>query len=381
MKRSKKSLADAFRQRAQDEFFMQAALEEAARGIGRTSPNPTVGAVVVVGGRIISRAYHPRAGEPHAEVLALRHAGAAARGGDLYTSLEPCDHHGRTPPCSEEILRAGIRRVIAASRDPNPKVNGKGLRKLQRAGVQILTGVLKPQADALNRPFFKVMAEGLPYVTLKVAATLDGKLATHSKDSRWVSGPLARERVQRMRDEVDAVLVGNETAAKDNPRLTTRFSGGRDPARIVLDSQLKLRPSLRLFTQRSSAPTIVATLLPQSSKGTKALVKRGVEVWTCPGQGGRVALKPLLERLAASGRNHLLVEGGATVLGEFLRQRMADELYLFTAPKILGAESISWVGKLGIGRMAKAMPIYDLSVERVGPDFLFHGWFHQDKGL
>jgi diaminohydroxyphosphoribosylaminopyrimidine deaminase/5-amino-6-(5-phosphoribosylamino)uracil reductase len=225
---------------------MRLALREARRGLGRTSPNPAVGALLVKGGRIVGRGHHVQAGAPHAEVMAIRDAAARARGADLYTTLEPCDHVGRTPPCSLAILEAGVRRVFSGSADPNPRVNGRGIRRLRRAGVEVETGVLREDCDALNEPWFRFITTGRPHVTLKVAATLDGRIATASGDSRWVTGPEARAHVHRLRDAVDAVLVGAGTARADDPRLTARLPGGRgcDPIRVVLDSRLELPMTL-----------------------------------------------------------------------------------------------------------------------------------------
>src|SRR5215472_3397478 len=242
------------------ETWMREALAEARRAIGRTHPNPAVGAVVVRDSQIVGRGHTAPAGGPHAEVRAIADAGAGARGGDLFTTLEPCDHYGRTPPCTEAILGAGIARVFAGSADPNPLVDGRGVERLRGLGLPVWTGVLEVEADALNRPFFKAMRSGLPWVTLKAAVSLDGKLATASGDSRWVTGELARAEVHRLRNVVDAVLVGAGTVQADDPSLTTRLpeGGGRDPLRVVVASSAHLSPQKQLFHVASSAPTVVA---------------------------------------------------------------------------------------------------------------------------
>ncbi|ATB32490.1 bifunctional diaminohydroxyphosphoribosylaminopyrimidine deaminase/5-amino-6-(5-phosphoribosylamino)uracil reductase RibD [Melittangium boletus] len=354
------------------EFFMRLALEEAAKGLGRTSPNPAVGVVLVKSGRIIARGYHRRAGTAHAEVVALESAGSKARGADLYTTLEPCDHYGRTPPCSQAILDAGVRRVISASSDPNPKVNGKGISRLRRAGVEVLTGVLVEEADRLNRPFFKAMTTGLPYVSLKAAVTLDGKLATATGDSRWVTGEQARAWVHRLRDQVDVILVGANTARRDNPQLTTRLPGGegKDPVRVVVDSRLRLPATLTVFTQRSPARTVVATLEDPAGRKAKRFLAAGVDVWQLPEKKDQVDLEALMRRLAKEGLNHVLVEGGAEMYGSFLREELADELLLFVAPKLIGGEGLSWSGSLGVKQMARALTVSALSYEQVGEDLL-----------
>ncbi len=358
--------------RAVAEFFMRIALEEAAKGLGRTSPNPVVGAVLVKGGRIIARGYHKKAGTAHAEVVALEAAGSKAKGADLYTTLEPCDHYGRTPPCSLAILEAGVRRVICASADPNPQVSGKGVARLRRAGVKVLTGVLKEEADTLNRPFFKVMRTKLPWVTLKAAVTLDGKLATATGDSRWVTGEPARAWVHRLRDAVDVILVGANTVRMDDPKLTTRLpgGGGKDALRVVVDSHLRLSPSYTIFTQRSPARTVIATLEDPEGRKARPFLAQGVEVWQVRQKAGLVDLKALLRRIAKNGLNHVLVEGGADMYGSFLRGHLADALALFLAPKLIGSPGLSWAGDLGVKEMAQAVSVSDLTFERHGEDVL-----------
>jgi diaminohydroxyphosphoribosylaminopyrimidine deaminase/5-amino-6-(5-phosphoribosylamino)uracil reductase len=363
------------------EYFMRLALDEAARALGRTAPNPVVGALLVKGGRILSRGYHRKAGTAHAEVVALEAAGARARGADLYTTLEPCNHWGKTPPCTQAILEAGVRRVICGSADPNPVVSGKGVARLRRAGVEVLTGVLREEADRLNWPFFKHVVSGLPWVTLKAAVTLDGKLATANGDSKWVTGEAARERVHRLRDRADVILIGAGTARADDPRLTTRLPGGegRDALRVVVDSRLSLSPKLQLFTQRSPAQTIVATLEPEDGKKAQALARLGTEVWRLPAREGRVDLAALLKRLGERGLMHVLVEGGATLNGALLRDRLADEVALFVAPKLAGDEGLGWAGRLGLSRMADAVTLERVTHERIGEDFLIRGqlpWAH-----
>jgi diaminohydroxyphosphoribosylaminopyrimidine deaminase/5-amino-6-(5-phosphoribosylamino)uracil reductase len=356
--------------RAVAEFFMRLAVREAEKGLGRTSPNPAVGAVIVKNGRVVARGHHARAGGPHAEAVVLRAAGARARGADLYTTLEPCDHFGRTPPCSVAILEAGVRRVLVGSRDPNPLVNGKGLARLRRGGVEVVPGVLERECDALNAPWFRFITARRPYVTLKAAVTLDGKLATRSGDARWVSGPAAREWVHRLRDRVDAVLVGSGTAMADDPLLTTRLPGGRgrDPLRIVLDSDLDLPGSLRLLRPRSAAPTVVA----HASPGTRR-VAPGVELLRCRRGPGGVDVGDLLARLAERGITHLLVEGGAAVHASFLRAGVVDRVFVIVAPKIVGGDGLSWVAGPGARRMSEALGLEDVAVERLGDDVLVSG--------
>jgi len=315
------------------EDFMRLALAEAEKGRGRTHPNPAVGALVVRGGRVISRGHHEKAGLPHAEVNALREAGRDARGADVFVTLEPCNHQGRTPPCTEALIAARVRRVFFGSTDPNPLVDGHGARRLRRAGVEVHGGILRTQCDASNEPWFKFITTGLPWVVLKAAITLDGKLATRTGDSKWISSEPARRLVHRWRNELDAVLVGAGTVRADNPRLTVRgIRGGRNPLRVVLG-------------------TIPAGALLTRQPG-ESVAESG-------------PLRPVLRRLARRGITSVLVEGGATVHGAFLRAKLWDELRLFVAPKIFGEDAISWAGFMG-----RPLDLQLRAVERVGSDAL-----------
>jgi len=358
------------RDRAAAERFMRVALGEAAKGLGRTSPNPAVGAVLVRNGRVAARGHHARAGGPHAEIVAIRAAGARARGADLYTTLEPCDHFGRTPPCSIAILEAGVSRVFVGSADPNPLVNGKGIARLRAAGVEVVPGVLGPECDALNAHWFRYIRDRRPYVTLKAAVTLDGRIATRTGDARWVSGEEARRWVHRLRDRVDAVLVGAGTARADDPLLTTRLPGGRgrDAIRVVLDTDLSLPAGLRLLRPRSAAPTIVA----HASSRTRRLGPR-VELLRCRRGKGGVDLGDLLAKLAARGVTHLLVEGGARVHARFLAEGLVDRVAIFVAPKLAGADGVPLAALRGPARMADALRLDEVEVERMGDDVLVQG--------
>jgi diaminohydroxyphosphoribosylaminopyrimidine deaminase/5-amino-6-(5-phosphoribosylamino)uracil reductase len=318
---------------------------------------------------VVGRGHHARAGGPHAEIEALRRAGARARGADLYTTLEPCDHHGRTPPCTLALIEAGVRRVFVGSRDPNPLVNGRGTGRLRRAGVEVVAGPLQAECDALNAPWFRFVASGRPFVTLKLAATLDGRIATSRGDSRWVSGPEARAWVHALRDRVDAVLVGSGTARADDPRLTCRLpgGGGRDPLRVVLDTGLRLPATLKLFRQRSAARTLVF----HAARRPRAPGPR-VDLQRCRRGPGGLDLREVLAALAARGVVHLLVEGGGAVAASLLGAGLVDRLALVLAPRVLGG-GLAWGGEGGPARMAGALRLRDLSVERLGEDLLLQG--------
>jgi diaminohydroxyphosphoribosylaminopyrimidine deaminase/5-amino-6-(5-phosphoribosylamino)uracil reductase len=355
-----------------DEAAMSLALAEAVKGLGRTHPNPAVGAVIVKGGKVIATGYHARLGAPHAEAAALKAAGAKAKGATLYSTLEPCNHQGRTPPCSDAIIAAGVKRVVFASSDPNPLVNGKGLRKLRAAGLEVTPHVLREAADALNMPFLKAMRTGLPWVTAKAAITLDGKLATQTGQSKWITSEASRRVSHHLRDVVDVVVVGASTVVADDPLLTTRIpdrSSTRNPTRLVLDPHLRTRPRSKIYDTKT-ARTIVATLEPLDSKPAKALLKKGVVVWSVEGGQGRIALEPLLRRLVKEGALHVFVEGGAGVHQSFIESGLVDEFLVFIAPRLFGHGGLTWTGALDVTDPKDAYELEELTAERIGPDLM-----------
>jgi diaminohydroxyphosphoribosylaminopyrimidine deaminase/5-amino-6-(5-phosphoribosylamino)uracil reductase len=360
-----------------DEKYMRLALRLARKGTGRTSPNPMVGAVVVKGGALVGRGYHHRAGEPHAEVLALHQAGKRARGATLYLNLEPCDHFGRTPPCTRAILRAGIKRVVAGMRDPNPLVSGRGIRRLRRSGVRVEVGVLEDECRELNAPFRKYITTRFPFVTLKVAASLDGKVATQSGDSRWISSEISRKRVHRLRQSVDAVVVGIGTVLKDDPMLTARLAGGirRQPLRVILDSGLRIPLHSRLVQTAGQYPTLVATTRAASLARRQRLAKAKVQVVMIRRDSrGRVSLKELLRELARRGVASLLLEGGSTLNASALREGLVDRLLFFLAPKIIGGRRAPGIfAGEGALRVRDAQPLEILKLRRIGPDLMIEG--------
>ena len=314
---------------------MRRALTWAARGVGETNPNPAVGAVVVRGGRVIGEGFHARAGGPHAEVMALRQAGVRARGATLYVTLEPCAHVAkRTAPCVPTVLASGIRRVVAAMRDPNPRVNGRGLRALRRAGVGVTVGVLEREARRLNEPFVVAQSKGRPYVLLKVATTLDGRIATASGDSRWITGPRERAQARALRRRHDAVLVGIGTVLADDPRLLPAPGLARPFFRVVLDSRLRLPLHSRLA--RTARRSTVLVLGHENSRRRRALEARGVSVRTDLEDAGPLDLRFVLKALWREGVRSVMVEGGAEVLGSFLEARLFDAVALFRGPLLLG---------------------------------------------
>lgn len=355
--------------RADDERFMRLALAEARKGMGFTHPNPAVGAVIVKRGRVIATGFHARAGTAHAEANALMLAGTRAKGATIYSTLEPCDHFGRTPPCTQAILDHGLARVVYGSSDPNPLVDGKGIKRLKRAGLAVSGGVLASECDALNEPFFKVMRTGLPFITLKAAITLDGKIATRRGASKWITGNEARQVAHQMRHAADAVIVGAGTVATDDPRLTTRIVGGRDAMRVVIDPTLRTKPSANVYGP-SSGGVVVITDQHVSATRARAFVRRGVRVLPVRRTRDGLELQAALRTLAAEGVLHVLVEGGAGTTAHFLRQRLVDELCVFIAPTVFGHEGLTWAGPLVVDLPAKAPRFSFRSVEQVGGDLL-----------
>ena len=358
-----------------DQKMMALALAEARKAWGRTSPNPMVGAVVVKNGRVVGKGYHPRAGEAHAEPRALAAAGDQARGSDLYVTLEPCRHHGRTPPCTEAILEAGISRVVIGCRDPNPNVAGGGADFLISRGLKVETGVLEERCQSLIEFFVKHVRTGRPFVILKTAATLDGKIATTSGHSRWVTGEKARAYVHHLRDGVDAILVGKGTVDQDDPALSTRLPGkkiGRDPVRIVLDTNLSLSPSARVFDQAIGGPSVVACGPGPAKTKVKALEKRGVQVWPLKLHQGRVSLAGLMDRLGREDIISVLVEGGAEInSAALLEEKVVDRVLFFYAPKIVGGRlAPTLTGGAGVQTMGEALNLDITRVRRLGPDLL-----------
>jgi diaminohydroxyphosphoribosylaminopyrimidine deaminase/5-amino-6-(5-phosphoribosylamino)uracil reductase len=358
-----------------DEKLMSLALTEARKGWGRTSPNPMVGAVVAKDGQVISKGYHHRAGEPHAEVMAITAAKGQTVGSTLYVTLEPCNHQGRTPPCTAAILKAGLKRVVIGARDPNPSVAGNGASYLAARGLSVTTGVLEGHCLDLIEFFRKYITTALPFVILKSAATLDGKLATVTGDSRWITGEKARRVVHRLRNGVDAILVGRGTVEIDNPSLNTRLPGrarGRDPIRLVLDTYLRSPLDSKVFDPATGGPTIAVCGPEPPAKAVAALEKKGVRIWSLPLVKGRVSLGGLLQRLGGEGLTSLLIEGGATVnYAALVEERIVDKALFFYAPKIVGGTSApTLVGGSGIRAMSEALNMDIVKFRHLGPDLL-----------
>lgn len=359
----------------QPQQFMRRALDLARQGEGRTAPNPPVGAVIVNAGEIVGEGFHPQAGQPHAEVFALRQAGEKARGAEIYVTLEPCSHHGKTPPCADALIAAGIKSVYIGTIDPNPVVAGRGVEKLKQAGIKVHTGVMETECCRLIAAFRHHILTGIPFTIYKAALTLDGNTATSTGDSQWVSGEQSRLLVHQLRDRVEAIMVGINTVLSDDPLLNTRLpeGGGRDPLRVVVDSQLRLPVDCRMLTQQSSAKTLVATISTDEDEISK-LQHAGAEVVTLPAVAGKVSLPQLWKELGCRKIQRLLIEGGAELAGAALSAGLINQLRLFVAPKILGGSSpFRLFPAGGCTTMAEAVSLTDITYIPSGEDLLIIG--------
>jgi len=353
---------------------MRRALHLAEKGRGRTSPNPLVGAVLVKDGQIIGEGYHTKAGESHAEIVALGKAGDKARGATLYLNLEPCTHYGKTPPCAPAVIEAGVSRVVVGMEDPNPRVTGKGVASLMEAGLDVKMGILERECRKLNEAFCKYISHQVPFVILKVAATLDGKVATRNGESKWITGEVSRRFVHRIRDQVDGVIVGIRTVLKDDPMLTARIKGGKDPFRIVLDSRLRIPENSKMI-EASPSKAIIATTEIAPQRKIESLEKKGVRVLIFGSKMGKVDLKACLSKLGEMGMMSLLVEGGSQVSGSFLDEGLVDKILLFFSPKLIGDSLAPGIfGGEGTHQLRDAFSITELKIRRMGEDILLEGY-------
>jgi diaminohydroxyphosphoribosylaminopyrimidine deaminase/5-amino-6-(5-phosphoribosylamino)uracil reductase len=358
----------------EEEQWIKRAIHLALKGRGRTSPNPMVGAVLVKDGKIVGEGYHAKAGETHAEIIALKQAGREARGSTLFLNLEPCVHFGKTPPCVPAVIDAGVKRVVIGMEDPNPLVKGRGIKELQRAGIEVEVGILEKECQKLNEAFCKFIVKKEPFVILKVAATLDGKIATREGDSKWISGEVSRCFVHRLRDQVDGIIVGVGTILKDDPLLTARIKRGRDPYRIILDSRLRIPEEVKVI-KVFPAKTIIATTEMAPSNKIERLKKKGVQVLILDSKQGKVNLKNCLLRLGEMGMMNLLVEGGSQVNGSFLDEGLVDKFLFILSPKLIGDnKAIGIFGGRGVATLNDAISVKELKVKRMGEDILLEGY-------
>ena len=361
--------------------FKTLALRLAAKGRGKTSPNPMVGAIVVKNGRIVGRGYHHGPGQPHAEILALSQAGPRANGATLYVTLEPCCHLlKRTPPCVPAVVQSGVRQVVVAMVDPNIMVKGRGIAAMRRAGITVTTAVAQEEAAQLNRAYLHWATTGRPYVILKAGMTLDGKVATAKGESRWITGPRARQDAHRLRSQVDAVVVGIGTVLKDNPTLTARLSDRplklalRQPLRVVLDSRLRTPSTATVCAQQDRAKTLIVTTSRASRSRRRPFERAGVEVLSISAKNERVSFSTLLTMLGKRGIASVLIEGGSTVNASALREKLVNHVVLYLAPTLLGGQDAKGViGDRSPKRLAQALTLRHVTVRRIGEDLVVEG--------
>lgn len=354
--------------------YMSFALELAEKGRGNVEPNPMVGAVVVKNGLAIGKGYHQAFGGPHAEVFALSEGKEACEGATLYVSMEPCAHYGKTAPCVDAIIKAGIKEVVIAIIDPNPITSGKGMRKLQEAGIDVKLGVMESQAAKLNAPFLKLMQKGLPYVIVKWAMSLDGKIATHTGDSRWISSEESREYVHKIRGQVDGIMVGINTVQRDDPQLTCRIKGGRNPRRIIIDSNATLPLNSRLINTIQESELLVAVGNNAPQERTEKLRQLGCKIIPAGNVNGLVDMKILFQQLGKMNLTNVLVEGGSRVITSIIEERLADKIMVFIAPIIIGGEgAMSPVMGTGITHISESIKLTDITTKKFANNLVIEG--------
>jgi len=356
-----------------NEKYMRLAMRFALKAKGQTSPNPVVGAVVVKNGQVVGTGYHRRAGESHAEVIALDAAGLQAKGATLYVTLEPCAHFGKTPPCVDRIIKSEVKNVYVGMVDPNPLNNGKGLAILARHKIKVKVGMLEDELRKMNEVFIKYITKKIPYVTVKVAQSLDGKIATESGDSKWITSDKSRALAHRMRKDFDAIMVGVNTVLRDNPSLNAWFSK-KQLAKIVVDSQLSTPQDARIFSKNSRVVLITIPAKPGQETENRLMLSHKAKILEVKERSGQVNLKDMLKRLAQMGIASILVEGGGTLIGSLFDEGLVDKVKFFVSPKIIGGKSsLSSVMGKGIRRVDRAIKIKDAVLKRIGEDFLIEG--------
>ncbi|MCF7890449.1 bifunctional diaminohydroxyphosphoribosylaminopyrimidine deaminase/5-amino-6-(5-phosphoribosylamino)uracil reductase RibD [Candidatus Bipolaricaulota bacterium] len=355
--------------------YMGRALSLAKRGGGFVNPNPQVGAVIVKDGEIVGEGYHEKFGGPHAEVNAIEDAGDSVRDATLYVTLEPCAHYGKTPPCTEKIIESGLQKVQVAIEDPNPRVAGKGIKRLREEGVGVSLGLMEEEARKINEIYFHYVRTDRPFVLLKLAMTLDGKIATRTGDARWISSESSRELVHELRARYSAVGVGVNTVIADDPRLNVRDAEGPDGSRFVFDSEGRTPADSRILTLSSSAPTVLVAGQDVPDDRVEKFESCGAKVWQIPTDGRGLDLDLLLERMGERGYDSLLVEGGAEIAWSFLDRDLVDKIRFFYSPKIVGGrEAVPAVGGEGRAQVKDGLSVEDLTVERIGEDVSFVGY-------
>lgn len=359
-----------------EKYYMNMALELAVKGEGFVSPNPLVGAVIVKDGKVVGKGFHKFFGGPHAEVYALKEAGDDARGGELYVTLEPCSHYGKNPPCAKAVIEAGIKKVVVAVKDPNPLVSGKGIKMLENAGVKVHTGIMEREAFKINEIFMKYITRKIPFVTIKSAVTIDGKIALSNGESKWITGEKSREKVHEMRNKYTAVMAGIGTIIKDDPLLTTRLGGrGRSPRAILIDSKLRIPISSKILGTLDDRDIVIACTENFDKSKFRKLENMGVKIIVCPEKDDKVDLKYLVKKLGKEGIDSILVEGGGRLNFSVLESGIADKVVYFIAPMIFGGDNskTSVEGK-GVDKISMAVKFKDMSFKRIGEDLMLEAY-------
>ncbi|HSQ88136.1 bifunctional diaminohydroxyphosphoribosylaminopyrimidine deaminase/5-amino-6-(5-phosphoribosylamino)uracil reductase RibD [Romboutsia sp.] len=362
-----------------EKTYMKLALELAKIGNGKVNPNPMVGAVIVKDNKVIGKGYHQEYGQNHAEVNAINSATEDISGSTMYVTLEPCSHYGKTPPCVEKIIESNVSKVVIASLDPNPLVSGNGVKKLIDAGIEVVTGVLDDENKKLNEVFMKYIVDKKPFVIMKVAMSLDGKIATSSGESKWISCEESRKEVHKLRNIVMGILVGVDTVIKDNPKLTARLENGKNPIRIIVDSNLRIPIDSNVIQNIKEARSIVVTTNKAIKDKVKTLENKGVEVLIVNEKEGRVDLKDMIDKLGKLNIDSILLEGGSTLNFSALNEKIVDKIQVYIAPKIIGGtDSKTPVGGEGIRHLKDAFKLKDITSKTIGEDILIEGYIKGD---
>ena len=356
-----------------DNYYMGIAIRLARRGVGKTSPNPMVGSVIVANGKLIGQGYHKRCGDHHAEINAINSTKKNINGSTVYVTLEPCSHYGRTPPCVDALVQVNPERVVVGSLDPDPEVNGRGIKTLRSKGIKVDVGICESECIQLNEYYFKFIKTGMPYITVKYAQTLDGRIATRSGDSQWISSEASRKYVHRLRGINMGIMVGVGTVVADNPQLTVRHVRGKNPFRIIVDSKLRIPVKSSVLTDVNAHLTIIATTSSASSVKMAAIKKLGVEVWVVKKErNGRVGLKDLLRKLGKREIMSVLVEGGSEMITSLLKAGLVDKMIIPIAPKIVG-KGLEAIGDLNINEINKSIKFSSFKTMKKGDDIIFEG--------
>ncbi|MDD2689384.1 MAG: bifunctional diaminohydroxyphosphoribosylaminopyrimidine deaminase/5-amino-6-(5-phosphoribosylamino)uracil reductase RibD [Candidatus Omnitrophica bacterium] len=360
-------------------YFMKLAMKLALKARGRTSPNPMVGALVVRNSKVVGQGYHAKAGLAHAEVIALDAAGKKSKGATLYVTLEPCVHFGKTPPCVDRIIKSGIREVIVGMIDPNPMNNGRGISILRQHRIRVKAGYLEDELKKMNEVFIKYISKKMPFVTVKVAQSLDGKIATKTGDSKWITSDKSRAFAHRLRQDYDAIIVGVNTVLRDNPRLNAWFSK-RHPAKVIVDSQLSIHENANIFSGKGEAIIVTLSSSPGQETENRQTLGKKAKILEVKGKTGQINLKSMMKKLAQLEIANILVEGGGTLIGSLFDEGLVDKVLFFVSPKIIGGkEAISSVMGQGIDRIERSFKLKDVRLKKMGGDFLFEGYVYGDR--